>query len=202
MRITAKIVIGLAAAAVVALAVNRSGAEEKATFVGDAKCMKCHSKQVGSWKKTDLFKSLETLKPTTEADNKELFEAKKKSGLDPAKDYTTDAACLKCHTTGYGQEGGYPEKVTEENSKVAKAMGAVSCEACHGAGSLYLAYKNEKRKENKEATFTADELKKYGLIAPDEANCKTCHNKDNPTNALKEFKFEEAKKGVHDHPTK
>ncbi|MCK6480519.1 MAG: hypothetical protein HUU06_00995 [Planctomycetaceae bacterium] len=202
MRIGTKVVVGLAAAAVLAFAVARGGAEEKATFVGDAKCMKCHSKQVTSWKKTELAKSLESLKPTAEADNKELFEAKKKANLDPAKDYTTDAACLKCHTTGYGQDGGYPEKVTPENEKVAKLMGSVSCEACHGAGSLYLAYKNEKRKENKDATFTKEELMKVGLVEPNEANCKTCHNKDNPTDALKEFKFEEAKKGVHEHVAK
>lgn len=200
MRMGTKVVVGLAAAAMLAFAVARGGAEEKATFVGDAKCNKCHSKQHGSWKKTKLFKSLESLKPTAEADNKELFEAKKKANLDPAKDYSTDAACLKCHTTGYGQDGGYPEKVTPENEKVAKLMGSVSCEACHGAGSLYLAYKNEKRKENKDATFTKEELMKVGLVEPNEANCKTCHNKDNPTNATDPFKFEESKKGVHDHP--
>ena len=202
MRIGTKVAIGLAAAAVIALAVTTTGAEEKATYVGDKKCMKCHSKQVLSWKKTGLAKAMDSLEPTAEADDKELFEAKKKSGLDPAKDYTTDATCPACHTTGYGQEGGYPEKVTDDNSKLAKAMGAISCEACHGPGSLYLKYKTDKRKEDKAATFTVEELKKYGLVEPTETSCKTCHNEDNPTNALEEFKFEEAKKGVHDHPTK
>ena len=76
-----------------------------------------------SWKKTKLFKSLETLKPTAEAD-KALFDAKKAAGLDPAKDYSTDAACLKCHVTGYGKDGGYPEKITPENEKAAKAFGS------------------------------------------------------------------------------
>ena len=197
MRIAA--VAGLAAAAVVAFAVSRGGAEEaKPTYVGDSKCMKCHSKQVMSWKKTKLFKSMDALKPTPDTE-KELFETKKKANLDPAKDYSADATCLKCHTTGYGKDGGYPEKVTEENAKVAKAMGAVSCEACHGAGSLYLEYKNAKRKENKDATFTKEEMTKLGLVEPVEANCLACHNKDNPTNAPDKFKYEEYKKNVHEH---
>jgi len=190
----------LAVASVLGLAVALGQAQEtKATYVGDSKCMKCHSKQVTSWKKTLLAKSMDVLKPTTEADNKELFEVKKKSGVDPAKDYTTDAKCLACHTTGYGKDGGYPEKPTAENEKVVKAMGSVSCEACHGPGSAYLEYKNAKRKENKDYAFTKEELAKVGLVTPVEENCKACHNKDNPTNASDKFKWEESKKNVHEH---
>jgi hypothetical protein len=203
MERTAAALAGLAAAAVLAVAVATTGAEEpKATYVGDGKCLKCHSKQVSSWKKTPLAKSLEPLRPTKEADDKALFDLKKKSGLDPAKDYTLDATCLKCHTTGFGKEGGYPEKVTPENEKQAKAMGAVSCEACHGPGSLYVEHKNARRKENKDATFTQEELLKLGLVLPDATNCATCHNKDNPTNSIDPFKFEESKKKVHEHATK
>jgi len=191
---------GLAVAAVLAFAIGQGMADEKkASYVGDAKCMKCHSKQVTSWKKTALAKSMDVLKPTTEADNKELFEAKKKAAVDPAKDYTTDAKCLACHTTGYGKDGGYPEKVTAENEKVVKSMGSVSCEACHGPASLYLEYKNAKLKENKDYAFTKEELAKAGVVMPTEDNCKACHNKDNPTNATDKFKFEDSKKNVHEH---
>ena len=189
---------GVAVAALLAFAGARGAAEEakKATYVGAQKCMKCHSKQVTAWKKTKLANSLAALKPTPETE-KELFDRKKKSNLDPAKDYSTDAACLKCHTTGYGQEGGYPEKTTEENAKQAKEMGAVSCEACHGAGSLYWEYKTNKRKENKDATFTKEEMAKFGLVEPNEANCQSCHNKDNPTHATDTFKFAEDSKKPH-----
>jgi cytochrome c peroxidase len=200
MRYSKLAVAGFAAAAVLALAVVRGSAEEKATYVGDSKCMKCHSKQVMSWKKTGLYKSMDTLKPVTEADNKELFEARKKANLDPAKDYSTDAACLKCHTTGYGKDGGYPEKVTDENKDQAKKMGSVSCEACHGPGSLYVEYKNKKRAENKDATFTREEMVKLGLTVPDEANCKACHNDTAPTKPAVPFKYEDQKAKVHDHP--
>jgi len=191
---------GLAVAAVLAFAVGHGFADDaKPTYVGSSKCMKCHSKQVTSWKKTALAKSMETLKPVTEADNKALFDARKKANLDPAKDYTTDAKCLACHTTGYGKDGGYPEKITDDNKKVAEMMGSVSCEACHGPGSVYLEYKNAKRKENKDYAFTKEELAKVGLAMPTEAICNTCHNKDAPSQPAEPFKFEEVKTKIHEH---
>ena len=42
-------------------------------------------------------------------------------------------------------------------------------------------------------------MTKLGLVEPNEASCRACHNKDNPTNAMDDFKFEEAKAKVHDH---
>jgi hypothetical protein len=205
MRKITNLGVGFTAALVVGVLAGIGGAQDKATYVGDSKCMMCHSKQVSSWKKTKLFKSLDALKPTGEAD-KALFEAKKKAGLDPAKDYSGDAACLKCHTTGYGLDGGYPAKLAPENEKVAKSMGSVSCEACHGPASVYLEYKKKKKdeakKEGKEAVFTKEEFAKVGLVTPTEENCKTCHNKDNPTNASDTFKWDEAKLKVHDHIAK
>ena len=188
MRLFTTLGVGFTAVAVLAFAVSRGGAEEKATYVGDSKCMKCHSKQVLSWKKTGLAKTMEALKPVP-AENKDLIGRMKKAGLDPAKDYSADPACLKCHTTGYGKDGGYPEKVTEENAKVAKAMGSVSCESCHGPASLYLEYKNKKRAVDKEATFTREELLKLGLVVPTEETCKTCHNDSAPIKPAEVFKF-------------
>ncbi|MHC4924494.1 MAG: cytochrome c family protein [Planctomycetota bacterium] len=172
----------------------------KPEYVGDKACVKCHFKQHKSWKKTELYKSMKSLEPTTEEDA-ELFKLKKDSGLDPAKDYTTDAKCLACHTTGYGKKGGYPED-PEKDAKKAKLMGKVSCEACHGPGSLYSKHKTAEVKKDKKATFTAEQLKEYGLTLPDENNCKTCHNENNPTNAADDFKFEKAKEGVHTHVRK
>lgn len=199
---TAAVAAGLAAAAAIGFTVSLVSAEEaKPTYVGSGKCTMCHMKQNKSWKETKLAKALDSLKPTAEAD-KALFEAKKKSGLDPAKDYSTDPKCLACHTTGYGKDGGYPEKITDDNRKAAETMGSVACEACHGPGSVYLEYKKAKRKENKEYAFTKEELAKVGLVTPTEENCKSCHNKDNPTNALDTFKWDEAKAKVHEHVTK
>lgn len=101
---------------------------EAPQFEGAKVCMKCHDLQGESWEKTAHAKSLESLKPSVKA------EAKTKAGLDPAKDYTKEADCLSCHTTGHGQPGGY---TVDMAAAQAKSLGAVTCEACHGAGSLF-----------------------------------------------------------------
>jgi len=70
-------------------------------YVGAKKCKACHLKEYKAWEQTRNAKSFEDLKPGAKA------EEKKKARLDPNKDYTTDAKCLKCHTTGYGKPGGF-----------------------------------------------------------------------------------------------
>ncbi|MCP3964562.1 MAG: hypothetical protein GY719_42580, partial [bacterium] len=75
--------------------------EAEHAFVGTKKCKKCHLKEYKSWAETKMAKTFEVLKPEIRA------EAKVAAGLDPAKDYSTDATCLPCHTTGYGKEGGF-----------------------------------------------------------------------------------------------
>lgn len=69
----------------------------------------------------------------------------------------------------------------------------VQCEACHGAGGDY---KKKSIMEDQEKAIAA------GLVIPDEALCKKCHNEKAPTAALKatakDFNFEKMKaKGVH-----
>ena len=81
---------------------------EDQTYVGVKKCAACHFDQFLDWKTTKHAKAFEIL---------------------PAK-YKTNADCLKCHTTGYGEEGGYKDKTTPD------LVGA-SCESCHGPGSKH-----------------------------------------------------------------
>jgi hypothetical protein len=157
---------------------------EDATYVGADTCKACHFKQHSSWKKTKMAKAFATLKPG------EAAEQKKKFNLDDKKDYTKDAKCVACHTTGYGKPGGYPEIVegkewTDDEKKRATAMENVQCESCHGPGSLTNAHK--KANEN----YAKADLMKMGMIAPDEANCKTCHNDKSPT-IPKDYKFDYA----------
>ena len=195
------VVLGFAAmfvAAVVSVPVTAptGSADEEATYVGDEKCKKCHFKEHRYWKKTGLYKSLESLKPTTAEDDKELFDRKKAAELDPAKDYSTDATCLACHTTGYGKKGGYPKDVAA-NKDQAELMGRISCEACHGPGSKYAAHKQAEIEKNKDAKFTFEDMEPMGLIQPNEANCKTCHNDKNPVHATDPFKFDTSKGEVH-----
>jgi len=157
---------------------------EDASYAGADSCKKCHFKQFQSWKKTKMAKAFDALKPGNAA------EAKKKFNLDEKKDYSTDAKCVECHVTGYGKPGGYPKieegkKWSEEETKRATTMENVQCEACHGPGSLTNAFKKDNEQYKKE-----DILKK-GMINPDEANCKTCHNEKSPTLA-KDAKFDYA----------
>lgn len=206
MRFTKTAAAAIAAAVVVAAALARTGAaeDEKPAYVGDKTCQKCHFQQHKSWKKGPMAKSMKTLAPTTEADDKALFDRKKAANLDPAKDYTTDEKCLKCHTTGYGEPGGFPAdpKKDEAAGKLAAALGAVGCESCHGPGSLYVKFKSGEVEKNKDVKFQWADLEKFGLKKPDEATCAKCHNEQAPTKPLEPFKFEDAKAKVHDHPKK
>lgn len=158
------------------------------SFVGNNKCKPCHSQQFKSWDTTRMAKAYEILKPGARV------EAKKKAGLDPAKDYTTDAKCLPCHTTGYGEPGGF---VSFEKTP---ALVGVGCEMCHGAGSEYIKPEHMSLK-NKE--YKLAEVLKAGLVAPVTGDrCTTvCHNEKSPFFKKGEpFDFAKRKsEGTHTH---
>jgi hypothetical protein len=154
-----------------------------AQYVGAKKCMPCHIKQHKSWKVTRMAKSFDLLKPGTAAD------AKKAQGLDPAKDYTTDAECLACHTTGYGQPGGFVSL-----AKTPKLTG-IQCETCHGPGGPYL---KPHLMSLKNKNYKRDELVAAGMVIPSEKTCLTCHNEKSPF--FKPFDYEARKiQGTHEH---
>lgn len=184
----------LAAALFTAVALVRvetpATAEEGAApeFISQKDCKKCHFQEHKSWKKTVHAAALEALKPGERA------EAKTKAGLDPAKDFTKDAACLACHVTGYGKAGGYPELKdawSEDETKNAKDNEGVGCESCHGPGSLYSAHKKDHE------DYKREDIVKMGMQAPVTAdNCTGCHKAEgNPTAGEGyAFDFEEMKK--------
>ncbi len=195
--------LALGAAVVAVFALVESGrsaaADEGATpeFVGQTACKQCHFKEHKSWKKTVHAKALDLLKPGEAAD------AKKKANLDPQKDYSKDATCLPCHTTGYGQPGGYPEVKdawSEDEQKCADVNEGVGCEACHGAGSQYIPFKKDHDGEYKRS-----EIAKLGLKTPvTAANCTGCHKAEgNPTVGPDyKFDFETMKtkpEAIHEH---
>jgi len=147
-----------------------------AEYIGAKKCKACHMKQYKAWQKTTMANSFENLKPGVKA------EEKKKAKLDPEKDYTADADCLKCHTTGYGKEGGFVS--LEKTPKLIN----VQCESCHGPGGDF------RKIMKKDKKFKLSEAKAAGLILPDEANnnCMECHGSDSPFNEKVDpkYKFE------------
>ncbi len=165
-RMTAKslaamVIIGFALSAMTVFAEDAAPAGDP-TYVGAGKCKMCHKGEKNgniyeSWLDSKHAKSLETL---------------------VAKGEQNNAECLACHVTGYGTPSGFGADTTMHG---AEALGSVSCEACHGAGSNY---KSKKTMESHEASLAA------GLVVPNEATCKKCHNEKSPT--FKGFNFEEA----------
>lgn len=159
-------------------------------YVGNEACIQCHKKEGLSWSKRSHAKAFESLK----AGKRKV--AKKRAGLDPDKDYTTDKLCLRCHTTGYRKPGGY--KSAEKTPK----MKGVGCEACHGAGSKYRKLHDDK------PNFTKDEAKAAGELYADNdpVMCKNCHiHKDQifTEKIDKKYKYDyieaiKNRKGLHD----
>jgi hypothetical protein len=118
----------------------------------------------------------------------------------PGKDFTKDPKCLACHTTGYGTPTGYPappaegKAWTEAEQQRATRLAGVTCEACHGPGSLYGPYKKDHEQ------FKLEEIQKLGATTPPTAKqCLVCHVKECPTMpADYTFDFEKAKKSSKD----
>jgi formate-dependent nitrite reductase cytochrome c552 subunit len=166
-----------------------------ATYVGSKTCKKCHIKIYKSWEDTKGTKALEALEPG------KAVEVKQKFNLDPEKDYTKDEACLKCHVTGYGAEGGYtiPDPEDKKAVKHAATLTGHGCEVCHGPGSKYVEVLKEIQKSKR--MYKSSELYAVGMTKVEESVCTKCHNDKSPTyDESKKFDFEKAKKeGTHEH---
>ena len=137
-------------------------------YVGANKCKVCHIKIYKTWKDTSHAKAFDVLSPGAKA------EVKKKAGLDTKKDYTADASCIECHTTGDSIK--FP---------------GIHCEVCHEPGKRYTSAKIMNKKKWK---ANPEKQRKLALdaglvVKPDEKNCKICHNKKSPT--YKPFDFAE-----------
>ncbi len=81
------------------------------SYLGSSKCGECHQPFVERWKKTrhaGAFSSLE------------------RAGK------SNDPECIKCHTVGFGEKGGF------YSAKTTPMLTNVQCEACHGPGREHL----------------------------------------------------------------
>jgi len=168
---------------------------EGAQYIGSKKCKMCHVEQYKSWETMKKAKAFELLLPGNAA------EVKTKHNLDPAKDYSKDESCVKCHATGFGHDGGYfiPDAADEDAVKKAEKLADVGCECCHGPGSEYSELHKEIKKSKR--TYKDDEMYAAGLVKIEESTCTTCHNDTSPTyDASKPFDFAKMKdEGGHDH---
>jgi hypothetical protein len=91
--------------------------------------------------------------------------------------------CLKCHAT-FAEF----DKSLHQGIKLDEG---VSCESCHGPGSVYKSMSIMKSREKSLAN---------GLIIPTKEVCVKCHNEESPT--FKGFNYEEYVARIsHDDPT-
>ncbi len=127
----------LGAAASVGVAAE---AKKQARFVGPQVCKECHEEQYESYhkyaKKAHSFKSVAVM--AAKLTPQELQE------------------CYQCHTTGHGRPGGFVSLAKTPDLK------NVSCESCHGPGSLHA------------ESESAEDIK--GKL--DIQDCLGCHNKE------------------------
>lgn len=124
-------------------------------------------------------------KPATGAQYKQWQGTKHAKAMESLKgEEKNDPKCLKCHSTvGHAD----PDFVT-----TLKVTEGVSCESCHGAGS---GYKSKSVMQSREKSIAK------GLVMPDEALCKTCHNDESPH--FKGFNYDEyLEKIIHPVPAK
>ena len=103
-------------------------------FLGDSNCAACHRPFMEGWRDSRHAGAFNTLENTGKS---------------------KDPECVKCHTTGYGEEGGF--------YSVAATPGLVNvqCEACHGPGKEHV------------SDFTAP------MNPVVESVCLKCHTEDN-----------------------
>ena len=98
------------------LLINYSGAEAgtaaDATYVANKKCKMCHVKQFKAQAESYHAKSFENLTDAGEEAN---------------------AECLPCHTTGYGNPGGFADAASTPD------LVGTTCQACPGPGSAHIA---------------------------------------------------------------
>lgn len=103
-------------------------------YVGAKECGRCHTRQYDFWKKTRHSSATSDLSIDHQENN---------------------PACLECHSTGLGKDGGYPQKSVD--------LSGVQCEACHGPGGKHPGKKK--------------------MVKPElDKTCATCHtHRDSPS---------------------
>ena len=140
-------------------------------YIGANGCKMCHNKpakgaQYAQWQKTSHSQAYE-----------KLDDAGKKND-----------ECLKCHSTAGSVSKGLLASI--------KVNEGVSCESCHGPGSMYKSASVMKDKEKSLAK---------GMVEPTEETCKACHlgtKPDGHPEAKKPWNFAEFNKIIsHPDPT-
>ena len=143
-------------------------------YVGSKKCRMCHGQWHKSWQQSAKGQSFQILKSGARA------EHKRKVGLDPQRDYTSEAACLTCHTVGFGKPGGYriPPANDGKAIRLAATREGVGCEACHGPGGGFTQVMGDIYL--KERPYKQQEVRRAGLRSIEPQLCLNCHTATAP----------------------
>ena len=112
---------------------NSTASTPSEKYLGAQVCSRCHAPAYESWSKSPHAHALASLE---------------------SKAMDSSADCLKCHVTGYSVTTGYPNLGTE--------LGSISCEQCHGQGTLH-----------------GD---KQFAVHPAASSCTLCHDQKNSPN--------------------
>ncbi len=111
-------------------------------YAGSGACARCHAEHLAAWAYTPHAKAHGSL---------------------VARGAGTDPECLGCHTTGWGEPGGYGTPTPA----ALRAWKAVQCEACHGPMAGH--------PEPRGSASTADAA--HATVS--EATCRRCHDAAN-----------------------
>jgi cytochrome c554/c'-like protein len=145
-----------------------------ADYVGINKCKMCHMKQYKAWQETKHAGALAGLQ---KADAKATADMAAKLKVEVAGSPAKADGCVGCHVTGFHLAGGYP---AADSTKTA-AVSNVTCESCHGPGSLHVAAPMAEKKKFINRAVTAH-------------LCTQCHT----AATSPAFKFDDyVKRGVH-----
>ncbi len=175
-------VVILAPACLFVFAQESLSAGKPVVYTGVAKCKTCHKKKKSGDQYTKWMEKKHSKAYASLAGEKAKKVAAEKGIKDPQK----AAECLRCHTTAYDPVTKEKRKDVAETLKIEEG---VSCESCHGPGSIYKKLPNMKSTEKFLAT---------GGILPKKEVCVKCHNEESPT--FKPFDFKERSEKIA-HPT-
>lgn len=146
-------------------------------YIGAAKCKMCHNSaksgfQYKIWAAGPHANAMKSLS------SPESIAYGKANGIaNPA----TSPKCTRCHSTYASVSEDIILSLTDKEG--------VSCESCHGPGSVYKSMSIMKNREKALAS---------GMIMADQKVCEKCHNKDNPF--FKPFDYKKASAKIA-HPT-
>jgi hypothetical protein len=117
------------------------------SYVGTSQCFVCHRAQANTYSETNHAHAFAHL----------------------AEKYRTDAACLKCHVTGFAEANGY---VAETD----KDLLMVGCESCHGPGARHIdAAQRFVLADPAEEAKIEQEMRDTITKSPTDKVCTTCH---------------------------